>query len=327
MSTLSQAASIPLPYDLSSAPEWFMKKARFAKRFFLNLAPIRYSLVSENGGPISDIEYGQTEYLGQMWQLCRATLQEDFQHPMGKKLCLFNPADGSGMGLTRLEARAKAVSEALERWAYTETSSGPDAVLYGYPYSMSTKGMAAFPSLFPGQARRSAIAEAFEYHSIDAWWGGSLNHWIINREDASIVFINQPEFNGHVALAIRHLDGLDNYVAAYGIGSGATPAEAELKAQLEACRSQSVLERRSATPATARSKPVLEAEQRMLEFSSHEGFEIVKDRLASRPWMPALKPKVIYDGPVTGPWNKYAHVWRYALEPYPIKYKQKQFVA
>ena len=327
MTTVSQAASIPLPYDLSSAPDWFMKKARFAKRFILNLAPIRYSLVSENGGPISKIEYGQTEYLGNLWQLCRATLQEDFQHPMSQRLQLFHPADGSGMGLTRLEARAKAVSEALERWAYTETSSGPDAVLYGYPYSMSTKGMAAFPSLFAGPARRSAIAEAFEYYSVDAWWGGALNHWIINREDATIVFINQPDFKGHIALAIRHLEGLDNYVAAYGIGSGASPAEAELKAQLEACRSQTILESRDAIPVHARTRPVLEAEQRMLEFSSKEGFELVKDRLASRPWMPELKPKVIYDGPVNGPWEKYAHVWRYALEPYPVKYRQKQFVA
>jgi hypothetical protein len=326
MSTLSHTATLPLPYDLSGAPEWFLKKARFAQRFFLNLAPIRYALAAEEGGPIADVEYGQTEYLGQLWQLCRATPQEDFQHPMAKKLELFSSADGSGMGLTRLEARAKAISEALERWAYTETSSGPDAVLYGYPYSMSTKGMAAFPSVFSGQARRSAIAEAFEYYSVDAWWGGTLNHWIINRDDSTIVFINQPEFSGQIALAIRHLD-LNDYVAAYGIGSGATAEEAELKAQLEACRSQTILERRDATPPLARNKPVLEMEQRLLEFSSREGFAMVKDRLASRPWLPEIKPNVIFDGPVKGPWNKYAHVWRYALEPFPIKYRQRQFVA
>ncbi len=326
MTTFSHTSSIPLPYDLSGAPEWFLKKARFAKRFFLNLAPIRYALVAEEGGPVDQIEYGSDQYLGQEWQLSRVTLREELRHPMGRKLALFHSADGSGVGSTRLEARAKAISEALERWAFTETSSGPDAVLYGYPYSMSSKGMAAFPSVFPGQARRAAVAEAFEYFSIDAWWGGTLNHWIINREDATIVFINQPAFNGHIALAIRHLS-LKNYVAAYGIGSGATPEEAEMKAQLEACRSQKVLERRDATPVNARTKPVLETEQRLLEFSSPEGFQIVKDRLASRPWLPAIQPKVIYDGPVNGPWSKYTHVWRHALEPFPIKYRQRKFVA
>ncbi|MGC9450252.1 MAG: hypothetical protein ACP5I4_02290 [Oceanipulchritudo sp.] len=326
MTTLTQATTLPLPYDLNGAPEWFLKRARFAKRFFLNLSPIRYAMVAEEGGPIAKLEYGHTEYLGETWQLSRATLQEEFQHPLGRDLCLFHPADGSGMAKTRLEARAKAISEALERWAFTETSAGPDAVLYGYPYSPSTKGMAAFPSVFPGTARRVAMAEAFEYYSVDAWWAGTLNHWIINREDATIVFINQPAFEGYIALAIRHLD-LNSYVAAYGIGSGTTPEEAELKAQLEACRTETILERRDATPPRVRNRPVLETEQSLLEFSSAEGFAMVKDRLASRPWLPEREPKVIYDGPVKGPWSKYTHVWRYALEPFPIKYRQRRFVA
>jgi hypothetical protein len=326
MSTYTPATDIPLPYDLSSAPDWFMKKAGFAKRFFLNLAPIRYAFVAEEGGPIANLEYGQTDYLGESWQLCRATLQEGYQHPMGKKLQLFHSADGSGMGKTRLDARAKAISEALERWAFQESSSGPDAVLYGYQYSMSTKGMAAFPGVFPGQARRAAISEAYEYYSVDAWWGGTLKHWIINRDDATIVFIDQPDYNGFIALAIRHLDQTD-YVASYGIGSGATPEEAELKAQLEACRSQTILERRSAVPVAARTRPVLETEQLLLEFASKSGFDVVKDRLATQPWLPALKPKVVFDGPVKGAWNKYTHVWRYALEPFPIKSQKKKFVA
>jgi hypothetical protein len=326
MSTYTHATDLPLPYDFSSAPEWFLKKARFAKRFFLNLAPIRYAFVAEEGGPVANLEYGHDTYLGEEWQLCRATLHEEHQHPMGKKLRLFHPADGSGVAKTRLDARAKAISEALERWAFQETSSGPDSVLYGYQYSMSTKGMAAFPGVFPGQARRAAIAEAYEYYSVDAWWGGTLKHWIINRDDATIVFIDQPGFAGYIALAIRHLDQKE-YVASYGIGSGMTPAEAELKAQLEACRSQTILERRAAVPESARSRPVLEMEQNLLSFASEEGFAMVRDRLATQPWLPALAPKVVFDGPVRGPWNKYTHVWRYAVEEFPIRSQQKKFVA
>jgi hypothetical protein len=326
MTTPSKTATLPYPYDLSEAPEWFMKKARFAKRLILNLAPIRYALVAEEGGPIACLEYAQVDYLGETWQISRASLQEEYQHPMGKKLCLFHSADGSGLGKTRLEARAKAVSEALERWAFTETSSGPDAVLYGYNYSMSTKGMAAFPSLSSKEARRTAISEAFEYYSVDAWWGGTLKHWIINREDTTVVFIDQPDFAGYIALAIRHLS-LDNYVAAYGIGSGMTPEAAETKARLEACRSETVLEQRDVTPLKIRKRPMLESEQRFLEYATPEGFALVKDRLAVQPWLPALKPRVVFDGPVNGPWSKYTHVWRYALEPFPIKYQQRQFVA
>jgi len=326
MSAFTHTQDLPLPYDLSNAPEWFKSRARFAKRVFLNLAPIRYAFVAEDGGPVADLEYGQTTYLGENWELCRATLQPEFRHPLNKELCLFHQADGSGMGKTRLDARAKAVSEALERWAFRETSAGPDAMLYGYQYSMSTKGMAAFPSLMPGPARRAARSEAFEYYSVDAWWGGTLKHWIINRDDATIVFIDQPEFKGFIALAIRHL-ALGSYVASYGIGSGATPAEAEMKAQLEACRSETILEARSRQLSTERERPVLEMEQKLLEFASPSGFKLVKDRLASQPWLPALKPKVVFDGPVKGPWSKYTHVWRYALEPFPIKSQVKRFVA
>lgn len=326
MSTYTHTHDIPLPYDFNSAPEWFSRRARFAKRVFLNLAPIRYAFVAEEGGPVANLEYGSTDYLGENWQLCRATLQPEYQHPLNKDLCLFHSADGSGMGKTRLDARAKAISEALERWAFQDTSAGPDAMLYGYQYSMSTKGMAAFPSLMPGPARRAAISEAFEYYSVDAWWGGTLKHWIINREDATIVFIDQPDYKGFIALAIRHLD-MEDYVASYGIGSGASPEEAELKAQLEACRSETILEARASQAETQRERPILEMEQNLLEFASAEGFNLVKDRLASQPWLPALSPKVIFDGPVKGPWSKYTHVWRYALEPFPIKSQKKKFVA
>lgn len=326
MNTYTHVNDIPFPYDFSSAPEWFLKRARMARRVMLNLAPIRYAFVAEAGGPVSQLEYGHTEYLGQTWQQCRATLQDEFRHPMGDKLRLFHPADGSGMGKTRLDARAKAVSEALERWAYQESRSGPDSLLYGYQYADSTKGMAAFPGVFPGPARRAAISEAFEYYSVDAWWGGTLRHWIINREDATIVFIEQPEYEGYIALAIRHLD-LGQYVASYGIGSGTTPQEAELKAQLEACRSESILEERAGQAPDSRQRPVLEQEQSLLRFASPEGFAMVKDRLATQPWLPRLSPKVVYDGPVRGAWNKYTHVWRYALEPFPIRSQAVKFVA
>jgi len=326
MSTYTHANDLPLPYNLSNAPDWFSRRIRFAGRIILNLAPIRYAMVAEEGGPVENLEYGQISYLNRAWHQCRATLLPEFRHPMGEKLCLFNAADGSGMGQTRLEARARAVSEALERWAYQESSSGPDSLLYGYQYADSTKGMAAFPSLFPGQARRAAVAEAHEYYAIDAWWAGTLRHWIINRDDATIVFIDQPEYAGYIALAIRNLD-LNQYVASYGIGSGTTPQEAELKAQLEACRSESILQARERIPENARRRPVLETEQNLLRFASPEGHTIVLDRLASQPWLPPIKPKVVFDGPVKGPWNKYTHVWRHALQPFPVRSQKMKFVA
>ncbi len=324
MSILTHSSAIPLPYDGERAPDWFARKTRTARRIILNLAPVRYAFIAESGGPIEKIEYGHDEYLGQTWHLSRATLREDYRHPLGSSFRVFHPADGSGVGSTRLEARAKAISEALERWAYHETSAGSDHIMYGYQYAGGTKGMAAFPGVISRQARRLAMSEAFEYFTLDAWWNGALPHWAVERDNGTTVFIDQPHFKGFIALVLRHLD-LEDYGVAYGIGSGGTPAQAELKAHTEAARMQVVLEQRDASP--NRKAPVLEEEQLILSRASREGLAIIHDRLQSRPWRSAPRPTVIYDGPVDGPWNRYAHVWRYALEPLTLDNKLGRFAA
>jgi hypothetical protein len=326
MSTLSYSSSITKEYDHTNAPDWFVRKAHSAWSTIVNLAPLRYAFVAEEGGPVASIEYGMSEYLGENWHLSRALLQPEYQHPMGKSLRLFHPADGSGIGKTRLEARARAVSEALERWAFQETSAGTDYMLYGYQYSDSTKGMAAFPGLWSRPARKLAMGEAFEHNAVDAWWDGQLNHHTVERKDSTVVFINNPSFKGFIALAIRHLN-LNNFVAAYGIGSGDSPEAAETKAQLEAARLETLLECRDRLPLHERAVPVLDMEQRMLYFASKEGFQSMKDRIATTAWKSQKTPKVIYDGPVKGPWEKYAYVWRYALEPISKGWNIRQFAA
>lgn len=176
MISLTHTTQLPIGYNIQDAPDGFARKASFARRFILNLSPIRYAMVAQAGGPVEKIEYRMANYFGNDWHLSRATLHKELRQLVADRIRIFHAADGSGVGLTRLEARSKAVSKALERWAYTETSAGPDAVLYGYPYAMGTKGMAAFPSFFPGQARRNAVSEAWEFHSVDAWWAGCLRH-------------------------------------------------------------------------------------------------------------------------------------------------------
>lgn len=324
MSTSSRAWLVQPTYDLERAPDWFRRQARAARSSLVNLAPLRYAFVAEEGGPVERIDYGTDRFLGREWQLCRAILREEHRHPLGKQLRLFHPADGSGVGATRLEARAKAISEALERWAYFETSSGPDYALYGYAHANSTKGMAAFPGILGRQARALAVAEAYEYFSIDAWWNGALAHWTVERDGATIVFIEQPGFAGYVALAIRKL-GCEHYAAAYGMGSGSTPLAAEVKAQLEASRLQVLLERRDRSDLNQ--NPILEEEQRVLYLASPDGYGTVLDRLQVEPWRCAPTPRVVYDGPVKGPWNRFAHVWRYALEPLRLTGYTRRFVA
>jgi len=55
-------------------------------------------------------------------------------------------------------------------------------------------------------------------------------------------------------------------------------------------------------------------ERRLLYFSLPEGHALFQERLNTQPRRPISAPKVMFDGPIVGPWSRYATVWRVALE-------------
>jgi hypothetical protein len=55
-------------------------------------------------------------------------------------------------------------------------------------------------------------------------------------------------------------------------------------------------------------------ERRLLYFSLPEGHALFQERLNLQPRRPISAPKVLFDGPIVGPWSRYATVWRVALE-------------
>ncbi|MBC8038711.1 MAG: hypothetical protein H7X89_16010, partial [Rhizobiales bacterium] len=87
---------------------------------------------------------------------------------------------------------------------------------------------------------------------------------------------------------------------------------------VKACRKAAVeMERRAQSVAQfARLSPDAHPiERRSVFFSQAEGHALFLERLGSRPAGPAPVPRVVYDGPVPGPWAKYADVWRVVYEP------------
>lgn len=307
MSTLVSDALCP---SLSSPvrPDWLVTKRPGIERWTPDLSPLRYAAAGSEKGPIARIEHGRAFYFGETWQLCRASLKAELQPPFAPVSAAFSAADGSGVGKTKLEARAKAVSEALERWAFYETRSGPDSHLYGYHIADSTKGMAAFPGLFASSARRRAMAEAYEHYAVDSWWSGAFEHWAMEEDGFTLVFIRVPDYRGVVVLAVRRLES-KNFSAAFGSGSARTAAAAVLSAKLEAARMETALQNcRHPELATG-------TEAALLRRASHTGYLAVVDRLKMAPWRAAAAPCLVFDGPVRGPWEQFAHVWRYALAP------------
>src|SRR5829696_4460371 len=90
-------------------------------------------------------------------------------------LHLFSDADGTGTHPVASVARHKAVSEAMERWAFHTLVRSEAAPDYGFDIDPSSTGMSAFPGFVRRQARRSAVLEGVERFSLCAWWDGRMD--------------------------------------------------------------------------------------------------------------------------------------------------------
>src|SRR5690348_7684725 len=118
---------------------------------------------------------------------------------------LYSDADGTGTAALPMVARHMAVSEAMERWAFHNKVRAADRELYGFDLDESTNGMAAFPGIFPSQARKHAMLEAIERASIIAWWEG-LHDGVVRDTDwpgINALVLPSPTGYGVTVLAFR----------------------------------------------------------------------------------------------------------------------------
>src|SRR4051812_18550664 len=137
----------------------------------LSLAGLRYrNVLAEFGGPVERIEAGHFFVRGRPAILANATLSQGLIRK--ERLFLFSDAHGTGVAPVASVARHKAVSEALERWAFHSLVRSERAEQFGFDVDPSTTGMSAFPGVLRRQARRSAVLEAVERFSLIAWWEG-----------------------------------------------------------------------------------------------------------------------------------------------------------
>ena len=210
-----------------------------------------------------------------------------------------------------------AISEAMERWAHWQLQAGSEGAKYGFDVDPSSNGMAAFPGLLKRQARAGAQLEAAERFNLLNWWEGRLpaleseTRWPGVR--AVTICSAAP---GLTVILFRRTD--DGFVA-YGHAAAEDYAGACRKAAVEMERHAQVVTRFAAThagrihdilPATAH--PI---ERRSLFFAREEGHQLFLERLSSSPAKAVTAPRLVFDGPVPGPWSRYADVWRVVYEP------------
>lgn len=279
----------------------------------LSLAAFRYrNVLAAFGGPIAKIEVGQFPVRGQMLTLANATLKSGLTQRMSS--ALYSDADGSGLHHVPAVARHMAVSEALERWAFSATVRSEQSADYGFDIDPSTCGMSAFPGLFGRQARRRSILEGIERYCVMSWWEGRLPGRAYDTDwpGISAVAIDGP-FGG-VTVIVYARTQWGGY--AYGHAADESFSGACQRAIHELARHESIL--RSWWLSRVAGEPMHLTnpfERRGVFFASEEGHDLFQQRIKGKASTWGEQPEVICDSEIEGPWSEFATVWRFALRP------------
>lgn len=282
-----------------------------------SLAAYRYrNVLAASGGPVERLEMADVAILGQREFLANAYLKAGLVEDRAGR-ALFSPANGSGTSPSPMVARFMAVSEAMERWAHWELHRSASRARYGFDVDPSSNGMAAYPGLLSRQARGNALMEAAERFNLLNWWEGRLpasesdTRW--PGVKAATICSSAPGVT--VILFKRTTEGF----VAYGHGAAMDYEAACWKAAAEMERHALVVTRFALTHAgqicdrlPPEAHPI---ERRSLFFATEAGHELFLERLRSRPHKPLAEPRLVFDGPVPGPWGRYADVWRVVYAP------------
>lgn len=300
----------------------------------MNLSAWRYrNVYSEYGGPIQRIA---------VRQLPSSSLIQPDHYEAYAYLCdtytgrecqglLYGGAGGTGTSKHKNVACYKAISEALERWAFYELHQSKDMRQYGFDIEPTTTGMAAFPGLTKKHARDIARLEAIERWTVCAWWEGFIgarcDRSLTNGIDA--LFLDTPFERAHVSILHRKSD--INGTHAYAFAAARSESESVSKALDELSRNLRILEDDANMvlfdgPYYG-GKGMSLNEKRLIFFATSDGYDVFSKRASlsmnaniddsvKGKWT----PRVLIDREVIGPWSRYACVWRHIFEPVSDKH-------
>lgn len=255
---------------------------------------------------------GEIPVRGRRMALANATLADGLVQK--GPFALYSDADGTGTHAIASVARHKAISEALERWAFYSTVCSDRTSDFAFDIEPSTTGMSAFPGLLRRNARRTSVLEAIERFSLCSWWDGFVDGRKFETDwpGVSALAIDGP-FGG-VTVVVWARTGWGGYV--YGHAAEESFGAACEHAVVELARHEWILRGAwLAAVAGEPRKPTNIFERRCLFFASEEGHASFQERLGRKASGPAPRVEVICDRDIPGPWDDYATVWRFALRP------------
>jgi len=275
-----------------------------------SLAPLLYrNVFADEGGPIARTQSSTVQIFDQPSYQVGAFLRPELTKGR-KSQVICGTADGTGSAENPAVAKHIAISEALERWAYSETQNSAERNKYGFLVDRSSNGMSAFPG-FKWQARRRARFEALERYALIGWWDRRLDAKIqcAPYPDVGLVRIEHGQDFGEVVVLYHRAP--TGFVA-YGHAAGSTLATATSRAVIELMRCEMVISRYRSMGGLADVSDYFE--KRCLYFSTPEGFASFRERTRADTNKPAPKWNTAFDGEIPGPWSQWATVWRHCVE-------------
>ncbi len=279
----------------------------------LSLASLRYrNVLATNGGPIAAVDTGLFPIRGRRVTIANARLASGLTPR--QPLALYSDADGTGTHPVATIARHKAISEALERWAFHATVRSERAAEFAFDVDPSSTGMAAFPGLLRRQARRSAVLESVERFCLMAWWEGCAEGRPFDTDwpGVSAVVVRGP-FGG-LAVIVYARTEWGGYV--YGHAADESFGGACERAVAELARHEWILRAAWLSAAAGeRRAPSNIFERRCLFFATEEGHDLFQQRLTQTSFRRMPATEVLCDADLPGPWDAYATVWRFSLRP------------
>lgn len=287
-----------------------------------SLAPFRYSKIhQEFGGPLARLEYSNEAVFGRRNVQAVAYLRDDLMPGVELAVDVLETPDGAGSSASVQVACHMAISEAIERWAlFFCRSEGQERG--GVGLDSSSNGFAAFPGLYRRQARRAAFSESVERHCLISWWEGLLSHQPLSDPFPGVRAIRvENPYTSH-EVVILWVEEAGRY--AYSFGAAKHLDRAIWRALVELHRTRKLVGGLvDSGLGLGDGGPLGHIyERRLMYFSGEAGARKFIDRLEAKVGVSTTRDKLdlLFDGPVSGEWDRYASVWRTIIRPPSWRY-------
>lgn len=274
------------------------------------MAGIRYrAVLARYGGPIESLEEGAIDVFGVVYAQANARLTGDLVAPRTSRL--FSDANGSGVHISAIVARHKAISEALERWAYSSIIKSNLRSQFFFHLDPSTNGMAAFPGVSSQSARHLARLEAIERSFVLYWWEKQIDAQFRRTKWPGVSAIWTRPFKGAHAVILFMRSPFGFY--SYGSSAGSSFDEACQRALIELIRHEWAI--RTWHSKDESDTPSSLFERRALYFSTEDGFGTFMNRVTSKAETKGMPSDLVCDAEIKGPWSRFTTVWRSLYRP------------